>query len=114
MPFPFPFGDGPEEPGNIYTIGQMPRVSVEFTVVATEAPIDPDNVFLDVTTPSNVTTTYEYGTDPEIVKDSTGNYHADIDANELGNARDGNPWRYRWYSTGTGQAADSKTFDVEE
>jgi hypothetical protein len=42
-----------------------------------------------------------YGVGAELVKDSTGVYHVDIDADEAGK------WLYRFYSTGTGQASSS-------
>ena len=54
-----------------------------------------------------VTTTLTYGTDPALVRSSTGNYFVDIDTNESGG-------RYEWnfYATGNGQAADHGEFYV--
>ena len=49
--------------------------------------------------PSGNTTSLTYGVDAALVKDSTGVYHVDVDADEVG------WWHYRVYSTGTGQAA---------
>ncbi len=57
-------------------------------------------------TPAGVTTTYVYLTDNELVKDSTGKYHVDINANAAGT------WYYRFFSTGTGQAAEERQFEV--
>lgn len=108
MPFEQgPFTEGPPAPPNVYTIGALVTLSASFSEVVGGAPLDPDDVFLDVTNPSNVTTTYEYGVDPEIVNDAEGEYHADISADAVGT------WTYRWYSTGEGQAAKRKTFEVE-
>lgn len=61
-----------------YTAGTAIRLSVAFTVVATAAPVDPTTVTGKVRKPdgSNVTLT--------VVKDSTGNYHADFTPSDLG------------------------------
>lgn len=91
---------------NIHDLGDLVRVSAPFTLVSSGAAVDPDAVKLSVKNPSDEVTTYVYGTDAEIVKDSTGNYHADIDADETGT------WHYRWWSTGNGQAAQEKLFEV--
>jgi hypothetical protein len=63
-------------------------------------------VKVSVRTPGRVVTTYTYGVDVAVVKDSTGNYHIDIDANAAGT------WHARWFSTGTGQAAEEMEFFV--
>lgn len=70
--------------------------------------IDPTAVFFKVKDPSGNVTTYEYLTDVELVKDSTGNYHVLVDADEDG------VWVYRFYSTGTGQAAGERSFLVTD
>jgi len=57
--------------------------------------------------PDGKRNTYTYLTDSVVVKDSTGHYHIDVDASVAGT------WTYRWFSTGTGQAADDQTFIVE-
>lgn len=91
---------------NTHDLGDLVRVSAPFTLVSSGAAVDPDVVKLTIKTPSGTVTTYIYGTDAEIVKDSTGNYHADISAGEAGT------WHYRWWSTGNGQAAQEKRFEV--
>ena len=68
---------------------------------------DPANVSFSYKTPLGVETTYVYGTDSELVKDSTGNYHANVNANAVGQ------WYYRFFSTGTGQAAAEGGFAVK-
>lgn len=61
--------------------------------------VDPTGVFAKYRDPSGNVDTLEYGVDAELVKDSTGNYHVDIPADEAG-------WFiYYFYSTGTGAAA---------
>jgi hypothetical protein len=108
MAFEVPFGSSPETPANTHDLGDLCRVTAEFTNVVTEAALDPTVVKLSFKDPSDNVTTWIYGTDAEIVKDSTGNYHADIDCDEAGT------WYYRWWSTGTGQAADEASFIVSD
>ena len=88
-----------------YHLGDLIRVSAVFTDAAGDA-VDPDAVFAQYKDPSGNVTELEYLTDAALVKDSVGNYHVDIDADEAGR------WRYRFYSTGDGQAANQKSFDV--
>lgn len=89
----------------IFTKGKLVRASAAFTNSAGTA-LDPDAVKVKVRTPAKVTTEYVYGTDAEVVKDSTGNYHLDIDASLSG------LYYVYWYSTGTGQAAEESSFEV--
>lgn len=89
-----------------YKQGAVVRVSNEFTQSGVAA--DPTTVKLTVVRPNGLRNTYTYlAPDAVIVKDSTGNYHADLSAIIPGT------WTYRWFSEGTGQAADDKTFLVE-
>lgn len=85
-----------------YFKNQKVRCSAAFTVnsVAT----DPTAVTFKVRTPALVTTTYTYGVGVVIVKDSTGNYHADVTANEAGE------WLVGWTGTGTCEAVDEDSF----
>jgi len=89
-----------------YDKGDLIRCSAAFTDADDNAQ-DPTVVGFKVRDPSNNITSYVYGTDAELVKDSTGNYHVDVDADEVGT------WYYRFYSTGTGQAADESEFEIE-
>ncbi len=91
---------------NTYEKGDLVRVSAVFTTAA-GANLDPTAVLCQVRRATGATTTYTYLTDAALVKDSSGHYHVDVDANGEG------LWYYRWYSTGTGQAADETTFSVE-
>jgi hypothetical protein len=93
---------------NTWDLGDKVRVSAPFTLVSSGGAVDPDVVKLSVQPPSGTVTTYTYGVGATIVKDSAGNYHADIDANEEGT------WYYRWFSTGNGQAAKEMRFVVRE
>lgn len=96
---------------NRYDKGDLVRVSTGtngFTDAISGDPLDPDTVKFSYKTPSGTVTTLTYGPDEEIVKDATGKYHVDLDANEAGF------WWYRWHSEGNGQAADESRFQVWE
>ena len=88
-----------------YDVGALVRISGAFTDSDGVAQ-DPAAVFCAFETPAGVETTYQYSVDVEVVKDSVGNYHLDVDADTTG------VWYYRWYSTGAGQAADETHFSV--
>jgi hypothetical protein len=89
---------------NTYDKGDLVRVSAAFTSAG--AAIDPTAVTAKYKTPAGTTTTLVYGTDGALVRDSAGNYHVDVDADEVGT------WYYRFASTGTGQAASEEAFRV--
>jgi hypothetical protein len=90
---------------NTYDIGDLARISGQFKDIAGTL-IDPTTVRFKFTTPAGVVTTYIFGTDGQLVKDSVGNYHVDLSATEAG------VWFYRWESGGTGQAAEEGQFSV--
>ncbi len=90
---------------NVFDIGDLVRVSAAFTDSAGMA-IDPTAVYVKYRTPAGTTTTLTYGVDAALVRDSAGNYHADISATDDGD------WHYRWYSTGSGQASEEHWFRV--
>lgn len=89
-----------------YHVGDIVTIEAVWTDSAGVA-TDPAAVFCQYQDPSGVSVTLTYGTDAALVRDSAGNYHVDIDAGEAGY------WYYRFYSTGSGQAAsEPKTFTV--
>lgn len=90
---------------NTYDKGDVVRCSATFSNSAGVS-IDPAAVLFDFKTLAGATTTYTYGTDSELIKDDTGDYHVDLGANEEG------VWYWRFYSTGTGQAAAEARFHV--
>jgi hypothetical protein len=107
-------------PYNIHDLGDLVRVaSFEYdddgVAIATTGfqdlagtLLDPTVVKLSFKTPAGVTTTYIYGTDAQLVKVSTGKYYVDLNANAAGT------WYYRWWATGTGQAAEERQFVVRD
>jgi hypothetical protein len=90
---------------NSYDLGDLVRVTGAFKDAAGE-PIDPTAVSFKLRDPTGAVTTFVYGVAPALVKDSTGHYHIDVSASMSGT------WRYRWESTGAGQAAEEGAFVV--
>lgn len=89
-----------------YELGSIVRVTVDFTN-SLGAPADPTVVTCSVKDPTGGTTTdYVFGTDPEVIKDSIGSYHMDVDADGYG------LWSYRWAGTGSVQAAGEDSFRI--
>jgi hypothetical protein len=91
-----------------FDLGDLVQVDADFTTQATGAVIDPTTVSVSVLDPDRKLTTYVYVTDVEVVKDATGSYYLRINANKAGR------WYYRWFSTGTGQAAGERSFTVKK
>lgn len=88
--------------------GSEPRVAVAFTNTATSAAVDPATVVFKYEDPSANVTTLTYPTDAALVKDSTGNYHVDINGDEAG------VWFWEWRGTGDNQATVEGSFAVTE
>lgn len=95
---------------NQYYVGDSVRVSTSTVFQDSGAtPADPDVVTGKFKDPSGNVTTYVYGTDAELVKDGTGNYHFDIDIDEAG------VWWYRIAgetSAGLLRGADEGAFEA--
>lgn len=90
-----------------YPKGNVIRVVATFKDLA-NALQDPSAVNFSFKTPAGVTTTYVYQSDAELVRESAGVYHVDINASTVG------AWHHKFFSTGTGQAAAEGTFVVDE
>lgn len=89
-----------------YNLGDLVTISGTLTSAAgTE--LDPTVAHCEYKDPSGNVTTLTYPTDAALVRDGVGIYHADIDADRAGT------WRYRFYSTGTGQGANEESFNVK-
>ncbi len=89
-----------------YAQGGQLRLRVTFTNAETLQPIDPGAVYLTVRTGAGAVTTYQYGVDADLIRQSAGKYYRDVDIDVAGQ------WHYRWHSTGAGKAADERPFDV--
>jgi len=86
-------------------IGDVQRVSALAITNAAGVVTDPTTLVLKVRTPgASSATTYTYGVGIMIVKDSTGNYHADIPLDTVGT------WSYDWVGTGAAAFAEGGKF----
>lgn len=91
---------------NTYIKGSLVRVSGTFTG-ENGAVLDPATVAVKVLKPGALAPVVKtFGADTEVVKTATGQYHMDVDADTEG------VWRYRWQSSGNGQAANEGMFEV--
>lgn len=90
---------------SVFDVGDLVRVSGPFTVggVAT----DPTTVSLAVKDPSGNVATYTYAAG-EIIRDSQGNYHKDVSADEAG------IWSWYWAGTGAVETAGEGYFEVRK
>lgn len=89
---------------NEYDKGDKIRCRASFYLDGTLT--DPAGIVFKFLDPDGTETSYTYGTDAELVKDSTGSYHVDVDGTTSGT------WAYRWESTGGAQAADESEFYI--
>ena len=78
--------------------GDLIRV---YGTVAGAANVDPTSVYFNLETPGGAQSTFTYGVGGTVVKSATGIYYADVSLGTAGT------WYYRFYSTGTAQAAGS-------
>lgn len=86
---------------NQYHLGDKPRCTG--TIEQTDGTnIDPSVVKARYRNPAGTVTTLTYG-DGVLLKSATGVYYFDLDLNAVGR------WYYKFYSTGTGQAASVDT-----
>lgn len=90
---------------NQWSVGALVRCDGEFKDAAGDYQ-DPTAVFFKFKVHGGAVTEYEYeyGVGGQLVKDDTGRYHVNVDAASEGR------WYYRFYSTGTGQAANEGWF----
>jgi len=92
---------------DIFTVGDTTRVSGAWADTANNnTPVDPSSVLFSVTSPDNVVVSYEYGVNPELIRESTGVYAVDILLNQAGT------WSYHFWSTGDGASDEVTSFLV--
>ena len=89
-------------------IGNLIKVRATFKD-DTQVKMDPTVVTLHVKNPADTETSYVYGTDPEVVRESQGVYYMLLDTT----AQPGE-WMFVWNSTGTLQAAGQTKFTVAD
>jgi hypothetical protein len=89
---------------NAYDVGDLVRCTGTFATDGVN--VDPTAVLFSVKAPSGTETDYTYGVGVQVVKSATGIYYVNVSAAESG------MYKYRFYSTGTGQAASEGQFRV--
>ena len=89
-----------------YDKGDVVRCSVAFTD-EDGAAVDPATVTFKWITGDGTESSYVYGTDAELVKDDTGEYHVDLTLDESGVI-----WYHRFEGTGTNVAAAESFFEI--
>lgn len=89
---------------NSYLVGQTAKLLASFTLNGSAS--DPTTVAVTVRRPDGIRRTYVYGTDNEVVKDSTGNYRLNYTP-----VIKGPHWHY-WVSTGAAATAGEVMFLV--
>ncbi len=90
---------------NSYPFNQSVRLTTTFSQAGTA--YDPASIVLKTCTPGGVITTYTYGTDAALQKDSTGTYHVDVTLVQAG------IWTYRWEGTSNVTAASETQMYVQ-
>ncbi len=94
-------------PGRLY-VGTSLRLRIAFRD-ENGVLIDPDTVTFETYSPCGSRRTYVYETDAEVTQIATGRYAADIVPEEPGR------WRFRWLSTGEGEAiAEEGDFLIQD
>lgn len=89
---------------SVYPSGTVVRVAVLWTNTA-GTPTDPTTVSLEYRLyPDGDVTTLVYATDAEVVRDSAGAYHVDLDLSSSGK------WRYKWTGVGNIDADEEGYF----
>lgn len=91
---------------NTHDRGDLVRVTGSFTDPDTGDAIDPEVVNVTITNPNGSETQYVFGVNDGVANPEVGEYSFDIDVQIAGR------WYYRWWSSGTGQAAQKKWFNV--
>lgn len=91
---------------SIFQVGDKIRLSAQFSDI-NGAASDPGGVLCKVREPSGTVTTYTYGVDAALVKDSTGNYHLDHLTTLAGRHV------YGFYGITSGQAVAEGEFRVQ-
>lgn len=74
--------------------GTTVRIFIDWTDPDTGVPIDPNTVEFKLREPDLTVLTYEYGTDPEVVRTVAGTYYISVLLDQEGT--------YHWKWTGTG------------
>jgi len=84
----------------IFEIETLVRFAGNFQLSAVD--IDPTTITVKILEPTLTNTSYVYGIAAEVIKDSVGDYHIDINLDHEG------IWYYRWEAVGAAEVQISK------
>ena len=88
------------------TAGETVKFSANITNLKNKAE-DPVGIKFVIKTPANVVTTYQYGTDPQLLKDSLGKYTIDLILSLPGT------YRIRWETAAPNVSIEENTIIAE-
>ena len=90
---------------NNFLTGATARITARIVALATGQAADPSGLVLKIRKPDKTLVTLTFGVDIVLVKDSVGNYHADVLLDQAG------VWHWRFESSGanSGVAEDKLT-----
>ena len=89
--------------------GDYPRFRATWRLASTKAYVDPDSVVFLAACYNGFSVSYTYGVDPELVRDSTGQYHVDMGVGQEGK------WYFRfegYTAAGDPYGAVERVFEV--
>jgi len=90
-----------------FIVGEVVRLTLTVTDLAGNA-ADPGSITLKIKPGTGAVTAYAYGTAPEVVRDATGRYHADIPLVSSG------LWAYRWELSAPNAGAAEGVINVQK
>ena len=90
-----------------FNVGALPLLEGNFQDLEGGQQLDPTSVAFFMKEPDGTATSYVFGTDPELVRDSVGKFHVAWPITQSG------VHHYRYESTGIGQAAKQAQFTAE-
>ena len=94
---------------SLYDLGEGVYIRGSFANPQTGAPMDPSAVtvrYLPPSYPAGLPIVKVYGTDPEVIHDSTGNFSLLLTADEVG------LWQFRWEGENVAPAIQEGSFIV--
>ena len=92
---------------DLYLVGEVCHLPLRITDLDGLA-ADPGSVTLKIKRGAGAITAYAYGSAPEVVRDATGRYHADIELTAAG------LWSYRWELTAPNAGAAEGVINVQK
>ena len=84
----------------------LQSVNLRATFKVNDVLTDPTTITFKMKDPAGTLTSYVYGTNAELVKDSVGKYHVLVSLNKYG------IWWYRYEGTGTAPGATEANVEV--